>query len=70
MRRAPSLHVNRRKGKCMAERKKPKRADIDEQKAREEGVTPEDARESNKAQDDGGNPDWWKNEGRPPGEVH
>ncbi len=54
----------------MAERKKPKRADIDEQKAREEGVTPEDARESNKAQGDGGNPDWWKNEGRPPGEVH
>ena len=54
----------------MAERKKPKKSEIDEPKAREKGVTPEEAREINDSQGDGGNPDWWKNEGRPPGEVH
>lgn len=54
----------------MAERKKNEKGDIDEKTAREDGVTAEEAREINASRGDGGNPDWWKNEGRPAGEVH
>ena len=44
--------------------------DIDAQKAREERVSPEEAREINEGRGDGANPEWWKNEDRSSGEVH
>lgn len=53
----------------MPERKAPIASEIDDQKAREEGASPEELREINEGKGDGGNPEWWKNEGRQPGEV-
>lgn len=39
------------------------RNEIDEQAVREEGAAPEELREINEGQGDGGNPTWWRNEG-------
>lgn len=52
------------------ERSEPAAPDIDEKKAREEGASPQELQDINESQGDGGNPEWWKNEGRQPGEVH
>ncbi len=54
----------------MAKKKKPKNEEIDEKKAQEEGASPEELRDINEGRGDGGNPQWWKNEGNKPGEVH
>ena len=54
----------------MAKSKKDKgRAEIDDKKAHEEGATREELRGINEAKGDGGNPQWWKNEGGHHGEV-
>jgi hypothetical protein len=53
----------------MAKQKKEKKQPEGEQKAREQRILREEPREVNKGRDDG-NPDWWKNEGQKPGEVH
>jgi hypothetical protein len=54
----------------MAKKKTPKHEEIDEQKAREEEESTEELRETSEGRGDGGNPQWWKNEGSKPGEVH
>jgi hypothetical protein len=43
---------------------------IDERKAEEQGASTEELREINESRGDGGNPEWWKNEGDGRGEVH
>lgn len=49
---------------------KNQKGEIDEKKAEQEKLSPEEMREINESRGDGGNPDWWKNEGQKPGEVH
>lgn len=48
---------------------KKRQAEIDDRAARREKASPEELKDINESQGDGGNPDWWKNQGKP-GEVH
>lgn len=41
---------------------------IDERKSKQENLSADEMREINESHGDGGNPEWWKNEGDKPGE--
>lgn len=48
----------------MTEKENKERGQIDETEASKQGASPEELRDINEARGDGGNPQWWKDQGK------